>query len=53
MIGAILLTEARIRDSVGDITGANTTARELVAFAARTQLDHLLERGLKIARSTN
>ncbi len=52
MIGAILLTEAQIRHSIGDTTGANTTARELVAFAARTQLDHLLEHGLTVTRST-
>jgi DNA-binding SARP family transcriptional activator len=52
MIGAILLTEAQIRESIGDTTGANATARELVAFAARTQLDHLLEHGLTITRST-
>jgi DNA-binding SARP family transcriptional activator len=52
MIGAILLTEAQIRESIGDTTGANATARELVAFAARTQLDQLLEYGLTITRAT-
>lgn len=52
MIGAIHLTEARIRESMGDQPGANTAARELVAFAARTQLGELLEDGLAIARST-
>jgi tetratricopeptide (TPR) repeat protein len=52
MIGAILLTEAEIRQSIGDTTGAHATARELVAFAARTQLDRLLEHGLAISRST-
>ena len=52
MIGAILLTEAQIRESIGDTAGANFTARELVAFAARTQLDQLLEQGLTITRST-
>jgi DNA-binding SARP family transcriptional activator len=52
MIGAILLTDAQIRELVGDTTGANATARELVAFAARTQLDQLLEHGLTITRST-
>lgn len=52
MIGAILLTEAQIRESTGDTTGANAAARELVAFAARTQLDQLLEQGLTITRST-
>lgn len=52
MIGAILLTEAQIRESIGDTTGANATARELVAFAAQTQLDQLLEHGLTITRST-
>jgi hypothetical protein len=52
MIGAILLTEAQIRQSVGDATGANATARDLVAFAARTQLDQLLDHGLTITRST-
>lgn len=52
MIGAILLTEAQIRHSIGDTAGANSTARELVSFAARTQLDRLLEHGLTITRST-
>ncbi len=52
MIGAILLTEAQIRESIGDTTGANATARELVAFSARTQLDQLLADGLRITRST-
>jgi tetratricopeptide (TPR) repeat protein len=52
MIGAILLTEAQIRQSVGDATGANATARDLVAFAGRTQLDQLLDHGLTITRST-
>ncbi len=52
MIGAILLTEARIRESIGDSSGAHATARDLVAFAARTQLDRLLDRGLVITRST-
>ena len=51
MIGAILLTEAEIRQAIGDTTGADATARELVAFAARTQLDQLLEDGLAISRS--
>lgn len=52
MIGAILLTEAQIRQSAGDTTGANAMARELVGFAARTQLDQLLEQGLAVSRST-
>lgn len=52
MIGAILLTEARIRESAGDNTGAHACARELVAFAARAQLDQILETGLAITRST-
>ena len=52
MIGAILLTEAKIRQSVGDTTGANTVARELVASSARAQLDQLLERGLAITHAT-
>ena len=52
MIGAILLTEARIRQSAGDTAGANTAARELVAFAARAQLDQLLEQGLAITHVT-
>ena len=47
-----LLTEAQIRQSIGDTAGANATARELVAFAARTQLDRVLEHGLTITRST-
>ena len=53
MIGAILLTEAQIRRSIGDMTGANTVARDLVAFSARAQLDQLLEQALAITRSTN
>lgn len=53
MIGAILLTEAQIRELAGDAKGANATARELLAFAARTQLDQLLEHGLAITRSTS
>ncbi len=52
MIGAILLTEAQIRQSIGDTAGANAAARELVAFAARAQLDQLLEQGLAITHST-
>jgi DNA-binding SARP family transcriptional activator len=52
LIGVILLTEARIRESIGDVSGANATARELVAYAARTQLDQLLEDGLAIHRAT-
>lgn len=52
MIGAILLTEAQIRQSAGDTTGANVAARELVGFAARTQLDQLLEDGLAVSRAT-
>lgn len=52
MIGAILLTEAQIRQSIGDTTGADAVARELVGFAARTQLDRLLEQGLAVTRST-
>lgn len=53
MIGAILLTEAEIQESIGDTSRANATARELVAHAARTQLDQLLEHGLTIIRSTS
>ncbi len=52
MIGAILLTEAQIRESIGDTAGANATARALVAFAARTQLDQFLGHGLTITSST-
>ncbi len=52
MIGTIMLTEAQIRESTGDLPGANRAARELIAFAARTQLDQLLDRGLRLARST-
>ncbi len=52
MIGSIMLTEATLRESMGDTSGANATARELVAFAARTQLDQLLDQGLAITRST-
>ncbi|MDH5236014.1 MAG: bacterial transcriptional activator domain-containing protein [Acidimicrobiia bacterium] len=52
MIGVILLTEAQIRQSIGDTTGANVAARELVAFAARAQLDQLLEQGLAITHAT-
>jgi tetratricopeptide (TPR) repeat protein len=52
MIGAILLSEAQIRQSIDDATGANAVARELIAFAARTQLDQLLERGLAITHAT-
>lgn len=51
LIGAILLTEAEIRQAVGDVSGANATARELVVFAARNQLDQLLEQGLAISRT--
>jgi tetratricopeptide (TPR) repeat protein len=53
MIGAIMLTEAQLRESMGDTTGAHAVARELVAFAARTQLDVVLERSLSITRSTS
>jgi DNA-binding SARP family transcriptional activator len=52
MIGAILLTEAQIRQSIGDTAGANAAARELVSFAARAQLDQLLEQGLAITHAT-
>ncbi len=52
MIGAILLTEAQIRQSSGDEAGANAAARELVAYAAKTQLDQLLEHAITITRST-
>lgn len=52
MIGAILETEAQIRLLMGDAPGADTAARELVAFSARTQLDHLLERGLDAMRAS-
>lgn len=51
MIGAILLTETQIRRQVGDLTGAHSSARELLAFAARAQLDHLLDTGLTLTRS--
>lgn len=52
IVGAILLTEAQIRLAVGDTAGANATAIELTAFAARTQLDALLEQALTVARAT-
>lgn len=52
MIGSIMLSEAELRQSIGDTSSANDTARELVAFAARTQLDQLLDQGLAIARVT-
>lgn len=52
MIGEVLLTEATIRQSIGDASGANATAQELVNFAARTQLSQLLEKGLAITQAT-
>jgi hypothetical protein len=52
IVGAILLTEAQIRLSVGDTAGARATANELISFAARTQIDAFLEQGLTIARAT-
>ena len=47
MIGAILLSEAEIRLEAGDAAGAETASRELVAHAARTNLDEHLRRGLE------
>lgn len=52
MIGTIMLTEAQIRHTIGDTAGANATGRELVVFAARAQLDALLEKGLELTRAT-
>jgi len=48
MLGTILLTDAKLRLGAGDLPGADATARELVAFAARTHLDALLPRGVAI-----
>lgn len=46
ILGSILLTEAELRVEVGDRPGAEAAARDFVAFAARTQLDGLLPRGV-------
>lgn len=48
MIGSILLTETDIRNAAGDAAGADTTARELVAHAARTHLDALLPQAMAL-----
>lgn len=48
LLGSLLLTEAQIRAAAGDPAGANATARELVALAARTHLDHLLPMGVAL-----
>jgi DNA-binding SARP family transcriptional activator len=48
MLGAILLTEAELRATSGDPTGADAASRDLVALAARAHLDGLLPRGLAL-----
>ena len=42
LLGAILLTEAELRSAFGDVGGAEAASRDLVAVAARAQLDGLL-----------
>lgn len=51
MIGEILLTEATIRRAADDRAGFDAAAREAVAYAARSQLDDALARGLTLLRS--
>ncbi len=48
MIGAVLLSEAEIRADAGDLAGADAAARELIALAARTHLDGILDRALRL-----
>lgn len=48
MIGEVLLTEAELRAAAGDVHGADAAARELIALAARANLDALLPRGVAL-----
>lgn len=48
MLGAILLTEAEIGVASGDASGADAAARQLLALAARANLDAFLPRGVAI-----
>jgi hypothetical protein len=48
MIAEILLVETEIRRAVGDDSGADAAARELVGVAARAHLDELLVRAVPL-----
>jgi DNA-binding SARP family transcriptional activator len=48
LLGTILLTEAEMRATAGDATGADAAGRDLIGLAARAHLDRLLPRGLAI-----
>jgi DNA-binding SARP family transcriptional activator len=48
LLGTILLTEAELRSTAGDATGADAAGRDLIGLAARAHLDALLPRGLAI-----
>lgn len=49
IIAAIYDTESTIADRAGDGDRAQRAARDLVALAARTHMDHYLDRGLQLA----
>ena len=48
LVGEIMLSEAEVRLASGDARGADAVARDLVALAARTQLDAILDTALEI-----
>jgi DNA-binding SARP family transcriptional activator len=48
LVGEIMLSEAEVRLALGDARGADAVARDLIALAARTQLDAILDTALEI-----
>lgn len=51
MIGEILLSEAALRQQLGDQHAADAATREAIAHAARTHLDDTLARALGLMRT--
>lgn len=49
MIGEILLTESTLRIAAGDARGGEAAWRDCVGFAARTHLDDVLHRALRLS----